>query len=680
MIRYFTAIQRVIFLSLFISWLHISCQQASAQINENGIPVFGAQIFIEPGQEPEEIDTWFRLLKENGMTLCRIRMFESYMKNEDETWDFTLFDHAFKAADKYGIKVLATIFPYTEKTDIGGFKFPHSEQHLQSISEFIRQLVSHYKQFDSLYGWVLINEPGSGSLPKNDFVRQKFQEWLKKNPPKDFTDKGFPVLMDLTEQRFLMDLNTWYINWLADEVRKYDAENHLHVNSHAIFNLTAEYNFPAWRQFLNSLGGSAHPSWHFGYFDRNQFALAMSANSEIIRSGAGNLPWLMTEIQGGNNIYSGTAPFCPTAEEITQWLWTIIGTESKGSIFWSLNPRSSGIEAGEWALLTFQNKSSDRLIAAKNVAAAIQQNAALFRKAKLVDYGINLLYIRESMWAENVIATPSKQNYEGREKGAVMKSVLGYFEAFSELGLNCNLKEFREFDFEKESYFGQIIVLSNQLAVPTHYVSDLEAFVAKGGMLIVDGLTAYFDENLHNTMKTGFPFQKLFGGNISEFKLIENIFDFPIGTQKIPAHLWRGIIENDSGRPVAGNGNEIYAVYNAYGNGKVIWVPSLLGLGSRIVKDYKPLSLWLNDEIQQVIKPPFRFERPVPGVFMKTMQSGSSYITVMINKSGMEQTVFLISENNALTPRLIFTNDKRNDPLSFWVVINDEETLVIEWE
>ena len=44
----------------------------------------GAQIFIEPGQTPEQIESWFRLLHENGMNVCRIRMFEVYMKDRKE--------------------------------------------------------------------------------------------------------------------------------------------------------------------------------------------------------------------------------------------------------------------------------------------------------------------------------------------------------------------------------------------------------------------------------------------------------------------------------------------------------------------------------------------------------------------------------------------------------------------
>ena len=67
----------------------------NAQKSMSDLPLFGAQVFIEPGQTSEDIDTWFRMLKENGMKTTRIRMFESYMRKSDGTWDFSLFDMAF---------------------------------------------------------------------------------------------------------------------------------------------------------------------------------------------------------------------------------------------------------------------------------------------------------------------------------------------------------------------------------------------------------------------------------------------------------------------------------------------------------------------------------------------------------------------------------------------------------
>lgn len=643
-------------------------------------PVFGAQIFIEPGQTAEDIDAWFRMLKENGMKTTRIRMFESYMHKADGSWDFSLFDMAFKAAEKYDIKVYATLFPYTEKTDIGGFKFPRDEAHLQSISLFIEKAVKHFSQYPCMYGWVLINEPGvSGKIPWTDFTKARYEKWLKQHPQKEYLDNGYPILVELTDQRFLLDINTWYLNWLASEIKKYDTQHVLHVNNHAMFQNCAEYNFPEWRKFLTTLGGSAHASWHFGYFNRDQYAMAMSANSEMVRSGAGELPWIMTEIQGGNNTYSGMAPFCPSKYEIAQWMWIIVATQGKGGIFWSLNPRSSGIEAGEWAMLDFQDQPSDRLKAAAKVIKVIDSKPELFANAREVESGINLLYIRQSLWAEKKMALPSQQNYEGRLEGGVMKSVMGYFETLSEMGVNCNIKEFGEFDFSKEDYTGVTIILAHQISVPSSYAPLLENFVSKGGKLIVDGLTGFFDDNLHNTMKTGFPFANLLGGNISEFKVVDNLFDVKLEQVTLPAHLWKGFIRNKTGQVIASVDEEPVATRHQFGKGETLWMPSLFGMGT-CLGGTDQLAQFLSIELKdQLLKAPFIFQTPQKGMLMKTLQSGESYITVIVNKTKDVKEITLSASNKEKNPDLLFA-DKKGTVKSQLFSILPEETMVVEWK
>ncbi|MDP4290310.1 MAG: beta-galactosidase trimerization domain-containing protein, partial [Bacteroidota bacterium] len=638
-----------------------------------------AEVFIEPGQTPQEIDTWFKRLKESHMTVTRIRMFENYMHKADGSWDFSLFDQAYKAAEKYGIRIYGNLFPATSFTDVGGFKFPRDEAHLKSIADYIKNMVTHFKQFKSCYGWVPINEPGSGHYPEQDFSRKKFDEWKTQQPVAEYTSNGYQHL-DFSDERFLLDYNTWFLKWLTDEIHKYDPGCPIHVNNHAIFQNVAEYNFPEWRKFLTSLGGSAHASWHFGYFNRSQYALAMSANSEILRSGAGNIPWLMTEMQGGNNTYSGNAAMCPTKEEISQWLWTTIGTGSKGAIFWCLNPRASGFEAGEWAMLNFQNEPSDRLKAASNVASVIQDHADLFAKAKEVESGINIVYIRESMWVESKLKAAGEK-YEGRDAGGVMKSALGYFEALSEMGVQANLKEIDEFDFSKEDYAGTTIILAHQISIPSRYWGKLKDFVSKGGKLIVDGLTAYYDENALCVMKTGFPLEELFGGNIREFKLISNLFDLKVEDLTLPAHLWRGNIKTNTALPLGSSEGETITSRNKFGKGEVLWIPSLLGLGSRIQKDYVMLSKLLRIEVKDNLNAsPFLFNALQRGMLMKTLKSGNAYITILINKSTVKQPVLLnIKPGLNLKSSILYAN-KQGKVSGNTVNISPEETMVVQWK
>jgi beta-galactosidase len=87
---------------------------------EKAIPLMiGAEVFIEPGQTAEEIDVWFKRLKEAGMAVTRIRLFETYIHMPDGSWDYTLFDIAYEAAEKYGIKIYGNLFPATAFTDLG---------------------------------------------------------------------------------------------------------------------------------------------------------------------------------------------------------------------------------------------------------------------------------------------------------------------------------------------------------------------------------------------------------------------------------------------------------------------------------------------------------------------------------------------------------------------------------
>lgn len=674
-------IRKAVLLTALIIILPVLHSSGWAQVSKQDVPMIGAELFIEPGQTAEEIDIWLQKMKEAGLTITRIRMFETYMHKPNGSWDFSLFDEAFRAAGKYGIKVYANLFPATSFSDLGGFKYPRDEEHLKSISEYIRNVVTHFGKFQSLYGWVPVNEPGIDRLPDGKYTQSRYQEWSKNQVPAEYNSKGYEHF-DFDENRFLLDYNTWFLKWLTDEIRKYDKERPVHVNTHAIFNNTAIYDFPAWNRFLTSLGGSAHASWHFGYFKRSQYCVAMSANSEIIRSGAGPIPWLMTELQGGNNTYSGANPMCPTKEEISQWLWIVTGTESKGAIFWCLNPRASGIEAGEWALLNFRNEPSDRMKAVTEVAGIINKNASLFANARIQESGISILYSRESLWVEKKLQVGQPGPFEGRNPGGVMKSALSYFEALCEMGIQPDLKEFSEYDFSGSDYTGKTIILSHQISIPSHYWQSFSDFVSKGGKLIVDGLTGYYDENAVCIMKTGFPLEKVFGGNIKEFKLVGEMFparlDYPV--IEMPSHLWRGTIRTTTATTIGSFNNEPTAVRNFLGKGEVIWVPSLIGLGARIRENYEPLTEFLSEEIlQSLINVQFRFRQHQPGMLMKTLQSGSDFVTIIINKSPVERIVPLIVKKANVTPVILFAT--RNGSITNNIIsISPEETLVIRWE
>ncbi|MEI7675135.1 MAG: beta-galactosidase trimerization domain-containing protein [Bacteroidales bacterium] len=654
----------------------------SAEITPNSCPVIGGQVIIEKGQSREEIESLFVILKNNNMNFCRIRMFESYMHDGNGNWDFSTFDLAFQAAERNNITIIATLFPMVEFTNIGGFKFPDSDAHLASIAEYIKQVVGHFKQYKSLYGWVLMNEIGCGKAPFNKpLTAQKFAEWQKADTIKAFNDAGKPIIQ-FQEERFLLDYNSWYLNWLKSEVKKYDAKSHLHVNTHAVFDTYAEYDFTKWRTILDSFGGSAHASWHFGNFTRNNYHYAIAANSEIIRSGSGNKPWIMTELQGGNNLWSGGIPMCPTKQEIEQWMWTIIGSGGKGMIFWSLNGRSAGIEAAEWSLLNLLNQSTERLEMAGKVSGILKNCADIFSTAKEYESGVNILYTRESLWCERRAET-TRVNYAGRLPGGSIRSAIGFFETLSQLGIQTNLKCIDEFDFTANNNKGKVLILPHQIAVPSKLTKSLEQFVATGGTLLVEGLTGFFDENMHNQTTTNFPYANLFGGMLKDAPFVADKFSISLANQKsaLPAHLWEGVIQPTIAQSLAKNAKGgIVATTNIYGNGKVIWIPSLVGIAARETNNYLPLSQFIIRELlPQLYSNTIRFKAFTDGVLMKTLRTDSGYVVVLINKSLKTQRVELLLPN-AKPIKILNAGVVSAPKLTNKFMLSSEETKVIEFQ
>lgn len=643
--------------------------------------MIGAEIFIEPGQTRAEIDGWFRTLKESGMPLTRIRMFERYMKDSAGNWDFQLFDWAFESGERHGIKIYGNLFPDTPFDDVGGFKFPRTDQHLAEIADYIERTVTHFRRYRSLYGWVPVNEPGvGGKLDQHPFTERRFSEWKATHQPATYDANGFEHF-DFAQEKFLLHHNSWFLGWLTNEIHRHDPGRPVHVNNHDLFRNVAEYDFPAWREFLTSLGGSAHASWHFGYFKPSQYALAVDANSEIIRSGAGTIPWLMTELQGGNNTYSGYDPLCPTPEEIAQWLWVTTAGESKGSIFWCLNPRLSGIEAGEWALLDFQDRPTDRMRSASAVAKAIDDHGDFFAKARVLESGVNLLYIRESMWVEKKLLNGIQDDHNvARQPGAGMKSLLAYHEALMQGGMQSNIQEIGEFDFSKANYKGSVVILPHQIAIPGRYRQSIKDFVNKGGQLIVDGLTGFYDENAITVMRD-FPFADVFGGEIKEFRFRKESFRYGMHQQadSLDATGWMGLIlPGPAAQTIASEGDGILGVKTAFGTGEVIWIPTLLGLGARIADDLKPLGLFLENTVK-IPETSVRFAGHHPGMLLKTMQNGNDLGTVLVNKGTSVTQVRLEGLDKERKGKVIFKN-KGGKVDGSWISVDPEETIVVLWQ
>lgn len=60
---------------------------------------------------------------------------------------------------------------------------------------------------------MLINEPGTGgNIPYGSYTAQKYEEWRENHPDSAFDSRGYPILITFTDQRFLLDYNTWFLS------------------------------------------------------------------------------------------------------------------------------------------------------------------------------------------------------------------------------------------------------------------------------------------------------------------------------------------------------------------------------------------------------------------------------------------------------------------------------------
>jgi beta-galactosidase len=314
------------------------------------VPEFGAQVWIEPGQTPEEIDGWFGTLESSRMPVARLFMMWSYLEPQRDRWDWSLYDAAFRAAERHHVAIVATLTPSGPPSWMGGddsqgVGVNGTEAQRTAASDYIGKVVERYKNSTALDTWLLLNYASFGEV---------------KGPAKEnhWNPSG-----EIDWIAYWRSFQTSQLAWMAAEVRRHDAHHPLHLNPHALVsNLAAlSDNLPEWRGFLDTLGCSIHPAWHFGLLPRDDFALGVSYVNDLVEGAIAPKPHWVTELQGGNNIHSGMRPLEPTVDDIAQWLWISVGAGAERTIFWLLNARRAGREAGEWSLLDFEQQPSRRM-------------------------------------------------------------------------------------------------------------------------------------------------------------------------------------------------------------------------------------------------------------------------------------------------------------------------------
>jgi len=305
----------------------------------------------------------------------------------------------------------------------------------------------------------------------------------------------------------------------------------------------------------------------------------------------------------------------------------------------------------------------------------------MFAKAREQESGISVIYIRESMWMEYAMgATDPKPDYYARHKDAGVFSTVGMFETLTQMGYQVNYKEIREYDFTRDDYTGKVIFLSNQRSLSATMIGWLEDFVSKGGQLIVDGLTGYYDDQMVTAMMYRFPLENLFGAYPLEFKVVSDTFPVALSNGvKLTGHCWRGFIRTTTATPIATYGNDVLGSKNTFGKGEVYWIPTPVAMGTKLSKNYAQLAAWLDSILSKKVKDnAFRFDKFQNDGFMKTMCTPEGYLSVIINKDSKTKQ-FAIHTPSSMRSSIFFAN-KGAKINGNKITVSPEETALILWK
>ncbi len=675
----------------------------------SNLPQIGAEIWIESGQTPQQIDNWFKIMADMDMPVVRLFMQWNFMQSDTNSWDFTLFDQAFRSAEKYKVKVVATLIPNKPPYFYGpeywysnqGSQILKTHTEMNRAANYISVIVNRYKTSSALDTWMLMNEPGQPPTPDSIAI-ERFQIWLKEKyvDIKKLNENwltGFKSFDSIQYNSAWIDGGwtwpsatidwysfwrthlTWSLKWIADEIRKNDSQHSLHVNPHALFDYLPYYELPEWSNLLTSMGASVHPSWHFYLHPRNKYAEALCFINDMIRGAAEPKPYWITELQGGNNLYSSTFPLCPTKDDLAQWLWTSVGSGAERVIYWCLNAKVQGTEAAEWGLLNFDDKPSERLLVSSQIAKTIHVNEKLFNGAKPVQSGITILLSPQTMVLEERIK--SSNGKPGTNSGAHLKAALAYYHALSDLGIPVEIKFIDHFDWSNNKQ-KRVIILPHAFALTEQQIKKIDAFVYSGNKVIATGLTGLFDENNKSWMiNRKFPLEPVFGGSVKDIRFLNDRFDFNMEYYQLmlPAHLWQTEINNKTGKVIALQDDKILAVKNKYGKGEAVWAPSLIDVGAYLYAG-DGFKFFIQNETSDLFnKLIFTFDSPQNDVILRVLENNGKYVAIIVNQQP-KIVQFTLQTKITLKPKVIYGDEYAFNINDHSIKLGANQSLVIVWE
>lgn len=625
-------------------------------------PQIGAQVWVEPGMTPEQISQYFKILADHKMPVARLFLVWNWMEVAEGKWDFALYDACFDAAAKYGVGIVATLMPNQPPTYQGPeayFKVQDgaaakTERIWQKQAAYIQAVVKHYAKHPALDTWMLMNEPGQLPSPdsmaldrfrvamkaKYGTIEKLNQAWLAGygtfesiQYSENWAGGGFTWPTAFTDwQHFWREHLSFYLERIAKEIRKTDVEHPLHVNPHALLDIQEKYDLPYWATFLSSLGSSVHPVWHFDMLKRRQYTHGISLVGDYVGEAAGEKPYWITELQGGLNAYTGSKAITPTATEIKHWLWTGVGTAAQRTIFWCLNPRLKGTEAGEWAMLDYQNNPSDRLLAAKEVAEVMAANPETWANVQAVRPEVYLVQSHETMVLQQRAKVTEGGN-PARTARAHKNAVLGTYQALLGRGVSPQVVTPDQMNWQRKDLKPKVAIVPHAQSLTDQQLEAMRTYAENGGTLVLTGLVGMFNEAEQLRYTQNSTLNQLIGGKVKAVGTTKGVEgDEAFFLDVAPFTATR--VGTYAGQPVW---------EHKLGRGRVVTVAAVAGLDAYHAFQANKSQTW-DQELVGIIKaaglvPSLLTKVHNPTVTIRHITAGGKQVAVLVNTSAQPQSI-----------------------------------------
>jgi Beta-galactosidase trimerisation domain len=233
-----------------------------------------------------------------------------------------------------------------------------------------------------------------------------------------------------------------------------------------------------------------------------------------------------------------------------------------------------------------------------------------------------------------------RSDYPGRDVNAHQLEVLAMYQAVSQLGVPPRVKFFKDYDWDANTKFRRTVILPDVRAVTEAQVDELEKFVAHGNTLIITGLTGFYDPRAKAWSLAGFPLGRVTGGDLKEVHFVGDRIPVPLSSppMTLPSHLWVSTIDNHTAQVIGqAHGETIATERSAKDGGRVIWIPSPIGLGAWL-GETRPLAEYLRSVLAPTIQTEaFKFTNVESDCLMRVLHNGSSWVSIVAN--GGDKTV-----------------------------------------